>query len=235
MKALIISDVHANIDALKSVVEAEADADIIYCAGDIVDYGLNPGEVIAYLREKKIITVMGNHDRNLLRIVDENLLWDKKSPMTFAQHCAEVMTKEEIDFVRGLPAELAWEMDGVEYFMTHRYDPGYKIIESRNAFQTYWNQKYPGSDPKKEHCCIFGHTHRSCFTVLDDKMRWLNPGSISYRREDDPVKGADYAVIVDRKISLKHVPYPHRHLYERVLSMNLTENEARVGKFFFGD
>lgn len=42
MKALIISDIHSNVKALESIRKAEPDYDVIYCAGDLVDYGPLP-------------------------------------------------------------------------------------------------------------------------------------------------------------------------------------------------
>lgn len=38
-------------------------------------------------------------------------------------------------------------------------------------------------------------------------MEWINPGSISYRRPDDPDKTAHYAVILDGNIQLKSIAY----------------------------
>ena len=43
MKVLIISDIHANMDALNAVWARESDADAILCAGDVVDWGLATG------------------------------------------------------------------------------------------------------------------------------------------------------------------------------------------------
>lgn len=39
MKVLVVSDVHANIAALNTILEKEADYDILCCAGDYTDYG----------------------------------------------------------------------------------------------------------------------------------------------------------------------------------------------------
>ena len=235
MKALIISDIHANIDALQSVVAAEPDAEAIYCAGDIVDFGLNPSEVIAFLQQHRVHTVMGNHDRYLLELIDASPAPELPQPFTFAQYCASVMSEEDIRYLRSLPESLRWEMDGIEYFMTHQYALNYSVIECRRQFEAYWQMQCPDSDPRKAHRCIFGHTHRSCHMTLDDRMLWLNPGSVSYRREDDPTKGAEYAVITDGQIRLKQIPYPHRHLYNKVCALNLTPNDMRVGRFFFSD
>ena len=60
----VFSDVHANLPALKAVLEdidARQIADI-YCLGDLVDFAPWPNEVIELLRQRQIPTVIGNHD-----------------------------------------------------------------------------------------------------------------------------------------------------------------------------
>jgi Icc-related predicted phosphoesterase len=43
----VITDIHANLPALKVVLEAVewADVDAVYCGGDLVGYGPHPNEV----------------------------------------------------------------------------------------------------------------------------------------------------------------------------------------------
>lgn len=50
MKALIISDIHANIHALRAIEKVET-WDTVYCCGDLTDYGPFPMEVIAWMKE----------------------------------------------------------------------------------------------------------------------------------------------------------------------------------------
>ena len=63
MKALIISDIHSNIFALEAIWQREHDCDVVFCAGDLVDYGPSPGEVIAWVQAHGVACVQGNHDR----------------------------------------------------------------------------------------------------------------------------------------------------------------------------
>ena len=53
MKVLVVSDVHANIAALNTILEKEADYDILCCAGDYTDYGIYPAEVIERFRSTR--------------------------------------------------------------------------------------------------------------------------------------------------------------------------------------
>ena len=51
MKVLVISDVHANIRALDTILREEADYDLLCCAGDFTDYGISPREVLERFRQ----------------------------------------------------------------------------------------------------------------------------------------------------------------------------------------
>ena len=64
MRALIISDIHANLPALEAVLAAAPQFDAVWNLGDIVGYGANPNEVVDMARNLGGIVVRGNHDRN---------------------------------------------------------------------------------------------------------------------------------------------------------------------------
>jgi predicted phosphodiesterase len=63
MRALILSDIHANLEALQAVVAAAGEWDVLWNLGDMVGYGGSPNEVIELIRPLATMTVRGNHDR----------------------------------------------------------------------------------------------------------------------------------------------------------------------------
>ena len=68
MRALILSDVHANLEALQAVLEAAAGPaiggyDELWNLGDMVGYGASPNQVLDLLRPVSSLDVRGNHDR----------------------------------------------------------------------------------------------------------------------------------------------------------------------------
>jgi predicted phosphodiesterase len=65
MRLAIISDIHANLQALRAVLRAIAGqgVDGVVCLGDIVGYNANPAECIALVRHAGVACVAGNHDR----------------------------------------------------------------------------------------------------------------------------------------------------------------------------
>ena len=67
MKFAILSDIHANLEALEAVladVRAQGIRDI-YCLGDIVGYGPNPCECVDHATNFQAC-VLGNHDQGAL-------------------------------------------------------------------------------------------------------------------------------------------------------------------------
>ena len=60
----ILSDIHANIDALGAVLADLADQRCfsIFCLGDTIGYGPEPAACVKYMREYAPINLMGNHE-----------------------------------------------------------------------------------------------------------------------------------------------------------------------------
>jgi diadenosine tetraphosphatase ApaH/serine/threonine PP2A family protein phosphatase len=63
MRALVISDIHGNLQALEAVLAAVGAVDQVWNLGDTVGYGANPNEVIDIMRSVATVNVRGNHDR----------------------------------------------------------------------------------------------------------------------------------------------------------------------------
>ena len=64
MQYLIVSDIHANLEALEAVLaDARGQYDQILCLGDLVGYGADPNAVIDWARENVTAIVRGNHDK----------------------------------------------------------------------------------------------------------------------------------------------------------------------------
>jgi putative phosphoesterase len=65
----IVTDLHADLEALRAALDHFDKLGVaqVVCAGDVVDGGDQPEDVIALLRDRGIPTVQGNHDRWVLR------------------------------------------------------------------------------------------------------------------------------------------------------------------------
>jgi predicted phosphodiesterase len=73
MCALILSDFHANLEALQAVLADVSGWDgfeIIWCLGDRVGYGPDPNACLALLRKYDLLAVGGNHDHAAIGRID---------------------------------------------------------------------------------------------------------------------------------------------------------------------
>ena len=238
MKILVISDIHSNAEALRAILAKEGGADAIWSAGDYTDYGPQPKEALDWIRAHGVAGVRGNHDERVMATWDAGG-YDAMPPEKFAwvhYNCCHLQ-EEDISFLRGMPTFLSLQADGIAYLIAHRYGEGYKIIESQYHFDRFWEEHFslPGcaAMPRR---MIFGHTHRQMIMSFGGDSLWFNPGSVSYRRPDEPSKDAFYAVIRDCRIEMRHVPYDRTPLIEEAKRVRprMSVEEWRVADFFFG-
>ena len=133
MKLLVLSDAHANIWALRQVMEQEQDYDYLAFAGDMVDYGIAPGPVIEWFQNApRTWIVQGNHDLHALNIARETA--GKQVPdkeYKWIHYDLERMTPSQLDYLRQLPKSVFFTLDGWAYVMEHQYKFGtYETIEN---------------------------------------------------------------------------------------------------------
>jgi putative phosphoesterase len=231
MKTLILSDIHANIFALRAIWEREGDADQIVCTGDLVDYGPCPREVLAWIRQHDVLCTQGNHDAWVAKTFRDGALPDTVADdqREWRHVNAGLLDETEIAFLEGLPEAAIFEADGTRYGLTHLYID-YTTILSPHAYRTFCVDRF--GEPLSR--LVMGHTHRQVIYQLADDLVWLNPGSVSYRRPDDPDQTTHYATIVDGHVALKRVEYDRTELFQLVEAAALKEAESAVTRWFFG-
>ncbi len=241
MRVLVVSDLHSNPWSLEAILQREPEFDMFCCAGDLVDYGIAPSEIIARIKSiSPSIVVQGNHDRTVISTFRHDAL-DSIQPRDrkWAHHNGQLLSVAEIDYLDGLPINAAFRADGWAYVVSHQYGPGYETIESLAQFNAFWHSAAPSSlrdEPRRR--IIFGHSHRRCVHVLDQGVEWINPGSTSYRRPDDPDKEAHYAIIDNGEVRLMRVPYDRNPLFDTAKKIyragEMMETELQDFFFFFG-
>ncbi|MDD2403698.1 MAG: metallophosphoesterase family protein [Victivallaceae bacterium] len=108
MRIGIISDIHANIEALQAVYRKlrQAGVDQIYCLGDIVGYGPDPAPCIDFLIEHEIPSIKGNHDA-YASDVEKKLEWNlQETARTMILWTQKVLDKAHLDWLHKLPLQL---------------------------------------------------------------------------------------------------------------------------------
>ncbi len=101
MRALILSDIHANLEALTAVLEAAGEWDALWNLGDMVGYGASPNQVLDLIRPISTLTVRGNHDRACSGI--SSTVQFNPTARAAANWTFEQLTRENIEWLRDLP------------------------------------------------------------------------------------------------------------------------------------
>lgn len=149
VRYLIISDIHANWEALQAVLHsAEGQYDHILCCGDLVGYGADPNPVVDWARAKVSVVVRGNHDRACVGLDD--LEWFNPVARSAAVWTQEQLTAENIAWIQALPKGPV----AVEQFQVLHGSPFNEdeyLVETSDALPVF---------PYMEtQLAFFGHTH----------------------------------------------------------------------------
>ncbi|HUG82272.1 MAG TPA: metallophosphoesterase family protein [Bryobacterales bacterium] len=149
MRYLVVSDIHANWEALQAVLEdAKGKYKKIICLGDIVGYGADPNPVTEWVRDNVANVIRGNHDKVCCGLEDPvlfNAVAEKAARWTLEQ-----LTPKNRDFLRGLPKGPV-EEDG--FLMVHGsvLDEDEYLLDPRDTVLQFANAN---GKP-----VFFGHTH----------------------------------------------------------------------------
>jgi diadenosine tetraphosphatase ApaH/serine/threonine PP2A family protein phosphatase len=101
LRILLLSDIHANLEALEACLAAAPAHDLVANLGDVVGYGASPNEVVDRSRELGEIFVRGNHDKAATGLLD----LDDFNPMAAAAAVwtRDRLTPEHHEWLRALP------------------------------------------------------------------------------------------------------------------------------------
>ncbi len=240
MKTLILADVHSNLEALIAVVNdavAKGPIESVWCLGDVIGYGPDPGPCISVLRSAQALFVAGNHDLGAVGAVP---LYDFNSYAAEAcQWNGERLSEQEAEFLSGMP--LTIEIEGFTLVHGSPRDPVWEYLVSPElavANLSNFQTKY----------CLVGHSHlpllfhfengssdecrmtllkhEDSISLTDDRMI-INPGSVGQPRDGDP--RAAYAIYDSESHTITHyrIKYDFKTTQEKILSAGLPEPLAQ--------
>lgn len=183
MRIAIISDVHSNLEALQSVLEAidKIAADEILCCGDIVGYMANPNECIALLKQRGILAVAGNHDLAAIGRKSVGAFWD------IALHAIlwtrEQLSPESCNYLSKLPVFLSAHgsvlFHGALHPESEPEDFYLRKIEDARLTIAKLNGHCFGS-----RLGFFGHTHEAGgFELFGNRLAQIGPQPIILRSD----------------------------------------------------
>jgi len=244
VRILIVSDIHANLDALEACLEAAPEYDQVFNLGDIVGYGANPNEVTELSRGLGSVFVRGNHDKACSGVSSI----DTFNPIAglaaiWTQHN---LTDENLEFLRDLPQGPLSPWEQLQLVHGSPRDEDQYLLLPMEADPLLAQASVP--------LIFFGHTHvQRCFLMeqgsrtckslvpsykspkgkqslkyhLKETTKYMvNPGSVGQPRDSDP--RADFVLYDtdDSSITFWRVPYNVGRAQEKILSAGLPNRLA---------
>src|SRR5579875_638363 len=149
MRALVVSDIHGNLQALEAVLNAAGHFDQLWNLGDAVGYGANPNEIIDILRSRAAVNVRGNHDRVCAGLTDsENFNPVAAQAALWTRH---TLTPDNLAWLRAVPQGPIRTTDLASCAHGSPLDEDHYILSMRDA----WTPLQRMSTA----LTFFGHTH----------------------------------------------------------------------------
>jgi predicted phosphodiesterase len=214
MRLGILSDIHANLEALSAVLEAyrKENIDVYYCLGDTVGYGGSPNECADLIRELSKITILGNHDAAVSGRMDYSYYYEA------ARHALDVhaamISPENMQWLKGLPYQ--HKLDGIDVLLCH--GSPVRLEEFEYIFAPEQARECLPLWDKLGHITLIGHSHLcKVFALRPGEVEELPPRKFTLR------KGWKYIV------SVGSVGQPRD--YDNRASYTLFDTESREFDF----
>jgi predicted phosphodiesterase len=224
MRTAVISDIHANLEALEAVLAdiQKREAARTICLGDIVGYGPNPVECVDLVAEVCEWSLIGNHDFGVLYeptnfnyAAEQAAYWTRKQ---FEEATENAQAAKRWDFLGRLRVRV---LEG-QFLCVHG--------SPRRPINEYLFPEDAVNSPVKmqqiferiEKYCLVGHTHvpgvftnepdfyppadlDAVYTFVNGEKAIINPGSVGQPRDLNP--RASYCVIDEERVEFYRVEY----------------------------
>jgi diadenosine tetraphosphatase ApaH/serine/threonine PP2A family protein phosphatase len=239
VRYLILSDIHANMDAFDAVLAHASGAwDRVLVLGDLVGYGAEPNAVVDKVRSLSPEAVIrGNHDKAASGI-DDGSQFNHVARIA-ALWTGTQLTAENLAYVRALPMGPAQIDSLTEICHGTPFDEDHYVFDGNDAAMALQAAQRP--------LCLFGHTHLpALFKLVDERFdgmpldpdrdlviplqrgaRYLiNVGSIGQPRDSDPRAG--YGILDDeaRELRTFRVRYPVERAQQKIMAAGLPASLA---------
>jgi len=198
VRYLIVSDIHANLEALEAVLaHAAGQYEEVLCCGDLVGYGADPNAVIEWARTTCKAVVRGNHDKACTGLDD--LEWFNPVARQAAEWTHQALTEPNAAYTRSLPRGPI-TLDGFQLVHGSPFDEDEYVISAVEAAEAFGYLE--------TRLTFFGHTHvqggflwnhsrvenvgrmparaeRQRLEIDPDCAYLVNPGSVGQPRDGD--------------------------------------------------
>lgn len=187
MKIAVISDIHANLHALTSVILdfQEREVDKVFALGDYAMAGAQPVETMQFVLTQSWEMIQGNTDELIANYNDEIYELVKNSFPIMGEalkYDVSVLPLKYREFLKNLPKEKLLEVEGVKIHLVH----GSPRKNNENIYPNLPLEKVEEMcAPSSADLILCGHTHIPCGYQLDSKKTVINVGSVGRPMTDN--------------------------------------------------
>ncbi|MGH7309369.1 MAG: metallophosphoesterase family protein [Candidatus Rokuibacteriota bacterium] len=229
MRYAIVSDIHANLDALRAVLDDARDlVDTILCLGDIVGYGAEPEGCIELVAERCQAVVAGNHEHAAAGLMP--LDWFNPYARAAAEWTRRRLDDEHRAWLGRLPLLREFEEATLVHASPQQPDEWEYVISAEDGYRAFASFT--------TRLCFVGHSHvpgvwaqgswgrsheaGAVDIALEPGCRYLvNVGSVGQPRDRDP--RAAWVLWDDqtRRVSIRRVAYDVTAARSRIVAAGL--------------
>ena len=236
-KIALISDIHANIEALTAVlrdIDGRGVARIL-CLGDVVGYGANPRECVDLVADRCEACLCGNHDQAVLYEPFNFNVGAERACYWTRRLLEDETDREKLgkrwDFFGALPLRL--EVDGLLLVHGSPRKPVNEYLFSEDVYTSPSKITENFRRMENHEACFVGHTHVPGVFLddpyfdppdelpearrypLGEEKAIINVGSVGQPRDRDP--RAAYAVINDdHEVEFIRVEYDNESAMRKI-------------------
>ena len=233
MKYAILGDIHANLEALRTVLKDAGEQGVTHyaCTGDVVGYNADPKACLQLIRNLKCTTVQGNHDyytacnesmELFTPMAQKSIRWTRKQLSPFERR-----------YLRHLPMIVDIENFTIVHSSLnnpHRWNYIFKRKAADANFRNQFNQ-----------VCFFGHTHvplafirgktteKGFYETLHIRpgMQYLvNVGSVGQPRDRNPKTAYVIYDLDEETITMRRLDYNIEETQKKVRAAGLPFRNA---------
>jgi len=194
MKIALISDVHANLEALEKVLRdiEKQGVEKIHFLGDAIGYGCNPNECVDLIVKHCDIKIIGNHDYAALGLESaESFNKAARTSLEWTQASLKQKTIEKL-------TDFEFDADFLDFHLVHAtpkepesWQYVFNVEQAAEQFQHF-----------AQSACFVGHSHipvlfirqgsgevtahfKTKHKFVKDKKHFINVGSVGQPRDKD--------------------------------------------------
>lgn len=219
MRYLLIADIHGNFPALTAIADRfpPAQFDRILNCGDSLVYAPFANETLAWLRDHKVLSILGNTDKKVIKLL-RGLSFKKPSKeekRVMYTHCAASLSDDNADFLLSLGIKARVELPdmagkagtkGRQLGLFHGSPAApHDFLFAETAAKTFADlaAAYPFR------VIVTGHSHTPYHKPVG-ATHFINPGSVGRMFDGNPAAGcAILETAPGDHIRVKHFRIPY--------------------------